>query len=212
MAELEILQSVPSWLIEGDDSAAHAESHRALIESLVAPLEVRLEATTRFRKLTPTEKRKARKSISTYLLQCESHEASKHYSQHRPMTHLGDAPGQAWDADCSGYATGALYWADKWLPFPIEDPNGLGYSGWGYTGTLLSHNISHIVPLNHTFFVGDMGLYGPASRTRHVVICRKGGNLSTSIWSSFGSERGPNPVRLNYRSDVLCVVRPRSLL
>ena len=165
-----------------------------------------------FRPLTPNEKKKARATIAKYLLECEAHEASKHYTQHRPMNHLGRAPNQAWDADCSGYATGALYWADKWLPFPIEDPNGLGYSGWGYTGTLLSHNIRHQVPVDRKFFVGDMASYGPASRTRHVVICSKAGTIATARWSSFGSERGPNHVEIHYRPDLLCVVRPRSLL
>jgi len=44
-----------------------------------------------------------------------------------------------------------------------------------------------------------------------VVICRRGGNTMTSLWTSHGSERGPYPVRLLYRSDLLCVVRSESL-
>ena len=205
---VDVLDHVPAWLGEHDDSAAHAEAHRTILEGLPA-----VGPITATQKLTPDQKKQARTLIQNYLLRCESHELSKHYSQHRPMTHLGRSPLEEWIADCSGYATGAFFWADKWTPsFKVEDPNGLSYSGWGYTGTLLSRNFGHQVPLDHTFFVGDMGLYGPASRTKHVVICRKGGNISTAIWSSFGSERGPIPVRLGYRSDLLCVVRGRSLL
>jgi hypothetical protein len=206
----EPLEYVPAWLGEHDDSAAHAEAHLSILEQLAVPLAVPLTAP---KKLTPTQKKKARGFITNYCVKCEAHERTKHYSQHRPMTHLGDSPEQTWYADCSGYVTSALYWADKWgVGFKVEDPNGLDYSGWGYTGTLLSHNFRHQVPLDHNFYVGDIGLYGPASRTRHTVICRKGGNISTAIWSSFGSERGPIPVRLRYRSDVLCVLRPWSLL
>lgn len=208
MSDIVILDHVPDWLGEHDDSAAHVESHLPLLEqiSAVGPI----KAT---QKLTPNQKKQARQLIQNYLVKCELYERTKHYSQMRPMGHLGDAPAEEWLADCSGYATGAFYWADKWtLGFKIEDPNGLSYSGWGFTGTLLSRNFNHRVPLDRTFFIGDMGLYGPASRTKHVVICRKGGNISTSVWSSFGSERGPIPVRLGYRSDLLCVVRARSLL
>lgn len=210
----DVLDYVPAWLGEHDDSAAHLEAHLSILEGLeaVQPLAAvgPFAATT---KLTPNQKKTARTLIQSYLVKCEAHELSKHYSQLRPMSHLGDSPEQEWTADCSGYATGAFYWADKWTPgFKVEDPNGLSYSGWGYTGTLLSRNFRHQVPLDRTFFIGDMGLYGPASRTRHVVICRKGGNISTAVWSSFGSERGPIPVRLGYRSDLLCVVRARSLL
>jgi hypothetical protein len=208
LVTVDVLDHYPAWLGEHDDSAAHAEQHRSIVEALTAA-----EPLTATQKLTPNQKKQTRTLIQNYLVKCELYERTKHYSQYRPMTHLGDAPTLEWLADCSGYATGAFYWADKWTPgFKVEDPNGLSYSGWGFTGTLLSRNFRHQVPLDRTFFVGDMGLYGPASRTRHVVICRKGGNISTSIWSSFGSERGPIPVRLGYRSDLLCVVRARSLL
>lgn len=207
MSEIEILQSVPDWLVEGDDSLAHAESHRALLASFHP-----LSAAARPRKLTPTEKKKVRKLMQDYLLACERYESSKHYSQHRPMTHLGLPATATWEADCSGYATGTFYRAKQLLKLPIEDPNGLGFSGWGYTGTLLSHNFHHRIPLDRYFYVGDMGLYGPASSTRHVVICRKPGRIGQAVWSSFGSERGPNAVMLTYRHDLLCVVRAWSLL
>ena len=94
----------------------------------------------------------------------------------------------------------------------VEDPNGLNYSGYGFTGTLLAHNLKRRVPRHHRYFIGDMALYGPSfSDTHHVVICRKGGRREDAIWTSHGSEAGPYPVRLHYRSDLLCVVRSESL-
>jgi hypothetical protein len=162
--------------------------------------------------LTPDMKKKARGFIQRYCERAERTEPTKHYSQARPMTHLGLAPNIEWTADCSGYATGAFRWADKQAGFDVGDPNGLGYTGYGYTGTLYAENRRRRVPLDRKFFVGDMALYGPSlSRTAHVTICRKNGTAATAVWSSHGSERGPYPVRLRYRADLLCVVRSEAL-
>ena len=129
------------------------------------------------------------------------------------MTHLGRAPEKGFTADCSGFATGAFYWADLYGP-KVADPNGplFDYSGFGFTGTLLANNLTRRVPSHHKYFIGDMALYGPSfSETHHVVICRKGGKREDAIWTSHGSEAGPYPVRLHYRSDLLCVVRGEAL-
>ena len=66
--------------------------------------------------LTPTQRKRARTLIRRY---CERAEAAKveiHYSQARPMTHLGVPPESGFTADCSGFATGAFYWADLYGP------------------------------------------------------------------------------------------------
>jgi len=166
--------------------------------------------------MTPTEKKKARRIIRRYLERSEAVRAGIHYSQARPMTHLGVSPEQGYTADCSGYVTGAFKWADKWLPFHVKDPNGRPagshYDGWGYTGTLLAANARRRVPLNRRFFLGDIALYGPSlSRTGHCTICRQGGDAATSVWSSHGNEAGPYPTRLHYRRDLLVVVRAEAL-
>lgn len=207
--QLEPFEALPTWLEEGDDSVLAALHENV---ALVPPSDPKLLAASRARRLTPTEKKQARSLMASYLLRATRTNASKHYSQRRPMTHLFQSPDQEWTADCSGYVTGAFAWAERFTKFTVEDPNGLGYTGWGFTGTLLSHNFRHQVPEGRTYFVGDIALYGPASRTKHTVICRKGGNASTSVWSSHGSEAGPYDVRLHYRPDYLCVVRAWSLL
>jgi len=160
---------------------------------------------------SPTEKRKIRAAMSNYMLRCEHSRPQIHYSQARPYHHLGVTPEHGFTADCSSYVTGVYFWSSDQSNLPVRDPNGLSWSGYGYTGTLLHENIAHHAP-EDKYLVGDMALFGPAYRTKHVTICRTPGTSNTSIWSSHGSESGPVPTRLNYRSDLLCVLRGKSLL
>lgn len=163
--------------------------------------------------LNSTQKEVSRFMIRRYCERAEAAKAKIHYRQFRPMNHFGISPEAGFTTDCSGFTTGAFRWADLHLAFILSDPNGLNYTRYGYTGTLLSHNRNHVVPLDRKFFVGDMALYGPSlSKTGHVCICRKDGDANTSIWTSHGSEDGPYPVRLRYRKDLLVVVRSDDLL
>ena len=162
--------------------------------------------------LTPTQKEAARFLMRRYMERCEDNRAAIHYSQVRPMQNFGKSPSAQWTADCSAYTTGVFYWAHTHTAFVVNDPNGLRYSKYGYTGTLLAHNRSGRVPMDRKFFVGDMAIYGPSlSDTRHVVCCRQDGDASKSVWSSHGSELGPYPVYLHYRPDLLIVVRALDL-
>lgn len=130
----------------------------------------------------------------------------------RPLTSLGDPPSTGFTTDCSGLCISAFYWADLWLPMKVKDPGGYGYSGWGFTGSILATNKTRRVPLDRKFFVGDMALYGPSlSHTTHVTMCRRNGDYMHSLWTSHGSELGPYPTYLRYRPDLLCVVRGESL-
>lgn len=162
--------------------------------------------------LTSSQRKQARYVIRRYLERAEANKARIHYSQFRPLTSLGDAPSSEFTTDCSGLVISAFYWADLWCPFKVKDPGGYAYSGWGYTGSILSTNRARRVPLDHKFFIGDMALYGDSlTRTGHVTICRQGGDPMSSIWTSHGSEGGPYATRLHYRSDFLLVVRAESL-
>lgn len=162
--------------------------------------------------LTKTQKQVTRDFIRRYCERAEANKAQIHYSQARPMTHLGYSPSREMTCDCSGFATGAFAWADRFTKYLVQDPNGLNYSGAGYTGTLLANNRSRRISLDRDFRVGDMGLYGSSlSRTTHVVICRRAGRVGTAVWTSHGSEAGPYAVYLRYRSDLLCVVRAEDL-
>lgn len=162
--------------------------------------------------LSPTQKEAARFIMRRYMERAEINRARIFYSQYRPMNHLGKSPDSTFTTDCSGYTTGVYYWADKLCNFKLNDPNGMYYGGYGFTGTLLAHNRSRRVPIDRQFFIGDMALYGPSlSNTTHVIICRKNGEAWQAIWSNHGSAAGPYSVKLNYRGDLLCVVRSADL-
>lgn len=66
--------------------------------------------------------------------------------------------------DCSGFVTGLAKWAGA------GDPNGLGYSPVGYTGTLLEH-CNKINPSDAR--MGDLIVYGPGTGTHVVYILER---------------------------------------
>lgn len=89
--------------------------------------------------------------------------------------------------DCSSSSTWAYFVAGA------PDPNGLGYNGQGYTGTLSQHG--RIVPLDKAQ-PGDLVLYGPAWPYHHVAVYVGHGRVI-----SHGSEGGPYLLPVDYRSD-----------
>jgi hypothetical protein len=88
--------------------------------------------------------------------------------------------------DCSSYATGCYYSAK------LPDPNGLGYSGWGFTGTLAVHGRQTVAVRS-----GDLAFYGP-SPYRHVVVHIGTGTRCVSHGSSLGPLLLPT---FRYRGD-----------
>jgi hypothetical protein len=162
--------------------------------------------------MTADQRKQARYVIRRYLERAEANKPDIHYGQFRPLTSLGDSPASEYTTDCSGLVISAFYWADLWCAFPVRDPGGYGYAGWGNTNSILATNRTRRVPLDRQFFVGDMALYGPRlSHTTHVTVCRQGGGILSSTWTSHGSEAGPYATRLRYRSDLLLVVRSEAL-
>jgi hypothetical protein len=139
-----------------------------------------------------------RKAIADYCRGCIGNEPIWHYAQVRPMTHLGTAPELGGSCDCSSHATGAYFWAEA------PDPNHRGYDGYGYTGTLVDNP-----RVGAPYKIGDLALYGASTgSTEHVITCYVAGNADSSRWCSHGSEAAPYDVTLNYRGDLLCIVRP----
>jgi len=137
--------------------------------------------------LTKSEKRRqTRVLIRKYLERAEANKADIHYSQDRLLTSLGDSPDSEFETDCSGLVISAFFWADKWTTFAVKDPGGYNYSGAGNTGSILRTNYKRAVPFDHTFYLGDMALFGTWSHTEHVIICRANGTFRTSKWTSHG--------------------------
>lgn len=87
--------------------------------------------------------------------------------------------------DCSSFSTWC-YWVAG-----AADPNGLGYNGQGYTGTLAAHGRA-VSPSQAR--PGDLVFYGGGFPYTHVAIYIGGGKVV-----SHGSERGPIVTSMYYR-------------
>lgn len=112
-----------------------------------------------------------------------ANEPSIHYRQSRPIDGLNEPHKLPLYTDCSGFSTDCYHWANA------PDPNGNGYSGQGYTGTMLAH-CEHI-SLGE-LKAGDLIVYGNYPG-EHVVICEVPGVDPMTI--SHGQEAGPIRVR-----------------
>lgn len=84
--------------------------------------------------------------------------------------------------DCSGFVTLCYYLAGA------PDPNGLGYAGQGWTGTLLDHLPPAALPRP-----GDIVVFG-AYPGRHCALLLEPGD--DPLLASHGQERGPLAIRL----------------
>jgi cell wall-associated NlpC family hydrolase len=87
--------------------------------------------------------------------------------------------------DCSGFATLCYFLAGA------PDPNGLGYIGQGYTGTLLRH--LHHIPLARAR-AGDLVVWGRYPGHHCAVLLERG---EDPLLASHGSERGPLEIRFS---------------
>jgi peptidoglycan hydrolase-like protein with peptidoglycan-binding domain len=87
--------------------------------------------------------------------------------------------------DCSAFVTYCYSWAGA------PDPNGQGYDGQGYTGTLLSHGteipLAQVVP-------GDVIVYGPGTGDHTAIIVEAGPDPLTV---SMGEQGDPSYVRVS---------------
>jgi hypothetical protein len=109
--------------------------------------------------------------------------AAIHYSQTRPYP--TNPRGLPMYTDCSGWAT--LAYKDAKAP----DPNGRGFDGFGFTGTLLQH-CTHIAKAEA--LPGDLIVYG-SYPGMHVVVLKDQGSVSDPLTISHGQEAGPLLVR-----------------
>lgn len=91
--------------------------------------------------------------------------------------------------DCSSTATWLAYAAR------VDDPNGLGYNGQGFTGTQAANG--HRV-FSSTAPVGSFNFYGGGPPYSHVTVRVSPGGRCLS----HGSSPGPLLVALNYRPDL----------
>jgi hypothetical protein len=116
------------------------------------------------------------------------HEPQVHYAQIRPMrsVHLSK-PVYPLTMDCSEAVTCLCKWAG------LHDPNGLGYNGRGYTGTLLDHLPHYFNPANA--MVGALVVFGPGTG-HHVGMVFEPDHRNPLLFSH-GQEAGPIFIRLH---------------
>lgn len=92
--------------------------------------------------------------------------------------------------DCSSFATWC-YWLANEEVGGVPDPNGLGYNGYGFTGTQIAHGQRTGKPDD-----GDLVFYGHGSIPSHVTIYIGAGKCV-----SHGNETGPKVLDVDYRGD-----------
>jgi len=111
-----------------------------------------------------------------------AHTGEIHYAEVRPIPLAKyKAHTLPLTTDCSGYATCCAYAAGA------ADPNGQGYNGQGYTGTLLQH-LPHIT--KEEAVAGDFVVFGPYPG-EHVVVLLQDGKVANPAVASHGMEAGP---------------------
>lgn len=156
--------------------------------------------------LTPTQKKLVRAHMARYCQNAEANQRRWHYSQQRPFRYVDNPNSSNVVADCSGYVSIVYHDAMHDTGIFLADPLGYRYTGYGYTGSQLDwlKDNGRRVPLDKTFFVGDMVIYGDSEwRTVHTSICRKNGTRKTAIFSSNGNENAPQPTNIDYHPDPI---------
>jgi hypothetical protein len=117
-----------------------------------------------------------------------ANEPQIHYRQSRPIDGLHEPRKLPLYTDCSGFSTLCYAWAGA------ADPNGQGYSGQGFTGTLLQHMTripqSAVQP-------GDLVVWGGGTG-HHVALVLEGG--ADPLLCSHGQEKGPFEIRFSVES------------
>jgi hypothetical protein len=118
-----------------------------------------------------------------------AHEPAIHYEQLRPIDGIHEPRKLPLYTDCSGFSTLCYAWAEA------PDPNGLGYSGLGYTGTLLRH-MKAIPP--EAVQPADLVVWGPPPG-HHVALVLEPG--PDPLLCSHGQEAGPAATRFSVESE-----------
>lgn len=101
------------------------------------------------------------------------------------MAQLGGPGTGAIYCDCSAFVTYCYSWAGA------PDPNGFGYNGTGYTGTLLAHGTPITMAQAQP---GDVVVYGPGTGWHTALIVEAGADPLTV---SHGQQGDPNYCRVS---------------
>ena len=118
------------------------------------------------------------------------------YSQIRPIPVNLPPHSLPFTTDCSGFVTLMAKWSGN------QDPNGNGFDGQGYTGTMLTH-LPHIA-LRNTWR-GDLAVFGAYPGVHVVTLLQGGSQDADPAVASHGGQAGPGRYSL---SDVVSFFGP----
>ncbi len=110
------------------------------------------------------------------------HRSEIHYNEIRPIPVTLPLFSLPFTTDCSGFVTMMAKWSGN------PDPNGNGFDGQGYTGTMLSY-LPHI-PFSNTGR-GDLVVFGAYPGLHVVVLLAGGSRESNPPVASHGGPSGP---------------------
>lgn len=144
-------------------------------------LPLAFRARRRVRLMTDRQRRVAaiRQSIAANARWGAEKQRDIHYAEIRPIPLRAAERSLPLTTDCSGWVTLLYKWAGA------SDPNGLGYNGEGYTGTLLEHGR----PITQDQAQpGDLIIWGHFPG-HHVAVCVEAG--ADPLVCSHGGEQNP---------------------
>lgn len=114
--------------------------------------------------------------------------AAIHYQQSRPIDGHRRLRKLPLYTDCSGFVTDCYEWAGAKV-----DPNGLGFDGFGWTGTMLAHG--QTIPLFEAK-PADLVIWGTYPG-HHVAVIVDVTDKANPLIVSHGSESEPGELRLS---------------
>lgn len=118
-----------------------------------------------------------------------TNKAQIHYAQSRPIDGVNPLRRLKLPltTDCSGFVTCCFAWVQPQAP----DPNGNGFSGYGYTGSILAA----CAPIGESWLIpGDLVVFGPGTGSHVVVVVSGAGSACRIV--SHGSEGSPDEYSL----------------
>jgi hypothetical protein len=127
-----------------------------------------------------------RQNMVSYCNWAVSNRARISYAEIRPIPRIPRYH-LPFTTDCSGFATIMAQWSGA------DDPNGNGYNGDGYTGTMLGH-LQHIS--KQQSLPGDLVVFGPAPGA-HVVVLVQAGSAGDPQVVSHGQPGDPRRLALS---------------
>jgi hypothetical protein len=149
------------------------------------PLPSDFEARREVRKHTVAQHGSIREKIVANARWGIENEPQIHYDQTRPIDGHEHPFKLPLRTDCSGFVTLCYEWAGG------SDPNGLAFSGLGYTGSLLTA-CQHIA--KGAVQAGDLVIWGPSPGHHAALVLEPGDD---PLLASHGQEKGPVAVRFS---------------